>query len=32
MLAKAKTTGAGVENMKTSANPNNFINKAFLAI
>ena len=32
MSAKTETTGAGVEKVKISANPYNFISKIFLAI
>ena len=32
MSAKTKTTGAGVEKVKISANPDNFITKIFLVI
>ena len=32
MLAKAETIGAGVEKMKISADPDNFITKIFLVI
>ena len=32
MSAKTKTTGAGVEKVKISANPDNFMTKIFLVI